>query len=437
MKPATGRRSGEGDGRRGSWFMVQVGGMSTAGEIDIQMPEVDFGADPVIDMAERLVELEARGEPVVRIRFKGAPAWLVVGHETSSAVLRNDAEIPAGFYFRRELDTLGHTLLQMEGEEHRLYKALLSKPFSPANVKRLLDSVLVPTADELIDQFGDRRELDLNAEYTRRYGFNVISRLLGIPVPRDREEELIEMVGDLIQIREANTPAEIRRSRAYAAVERTNLLLRPLLEARRRHPQDDVLSYLVQAEVSGAPLADDHILDLIRSIYLAGADSTGMMLGNIMGFILSRPDLNRQLLDEPHRRAAVIDEVLRLEPVTGLLTRRAVGDTMIAGTMIPDGDLILVDVPGSNRSGQHFAARGQLALEGHNRNAALTFGLGSHLCLGMHLARAELAVSVDRLLDRLPGLRLAGELGRPAGTTFRAIHEGVPVRFDDIVPASN
>jgi len=403
----------------------------------IAMPEVDFGFDLVEDMAERLVVLAKRGEPVVRVLYKGEPAWLVVGYENVASVLANDAQIPAGAYFRRELDTLGHTLLQMEGDEHRVYKAAMSQPFAASAIRRRVQNLLLPLADKIIDDFGDRRELDLNESYGRRYGFNVISKLLGIPVPESQERELMDMVVALIQIKGPNTPPELRRARALAAVERTNDLLTPVIAARRSERRDDMISYLIDADIGGHSLSDDEIMDFIRSIYLAGADSTGLMLGNIMTVVLSHPGLKDKLLASPEKRIAAIDEIIRLEPVTGLLTRTAIKDTVVAGTTIPAGSQILLDVPGANRNSNAFANPEALSLERPRRTVSLSFGSGIHFCLGHHLAREELRVSVHRLLDRLPGLGLAGERGRPGGTTFRCIPQGVIVRFDRILSSAH
>jgi cytochrome P450 len=404
--------------------------------IDLAMPEVDFGAELVEDMAERLLELERRGPPVVRVRYKGNVAWLVLGYTNITAVLLDDLRVPGAAYFRRELDTLGNTLLQMQGQEHRDHKAVMSQPFSSTAVRRHIDRTLLPIADELIDDFGERREIDLNEVYGRRYGFNVISRLLGIPVPKGREQELMDNVVALIQIKEPNTPADARRARARQAVERSNEMLRPVLEQRRTERRDDMISYLLDTPIDGRRLSDDEVLDFIRSIYLAGADTTGLMLGNIVSAILSYPGLKQTLLQHPEKRRAAINELMRLEAVTGLMTRVAVTDTLVAGTNIPAGAQILLGVPGANRSESQFPNATTFSTDRPARDKTLTFGAGIHHCLGQHLAKEELRVSVNRLLDRLPGLRLVGRPGRPGGTLFRFIPEGVRVTFDSIRPAA-
>jgi cytochrome P450 len=403
---------------------------------DLAMPEVDFGAELVEDMAERLLELERRGQPVVRVRYKGGVAWLVLGYANITAVLLDDQRVPGAAYFRRELDTLGNTLLQMQGREHRDHKAVMSQPFSPLAVRRHIDRTLLPIADQLIDEFGNRREIDLNEVYGRRYGFKVISNLLGIPVAKEREQELMDNVVALIQIKEPNTPAEVRRARALQAVESSNEMLRPVLQQRRAYRRDDMISYLLDTPINGRKLSDEELLDFIRSIYLAGADTTGLMLGNVISAILSYPGLKETLIQHPEKRRAAINELMRLEAVTGLMTRVAVTDTVVGGTTIPAGAQILLGIPGANRSESQFQNAMTFSMDRPARDKTLTFGAGIHHCLGHHLAREELRVCVNRLLDRLPGLRLIGKPGRPGGTLFRFIPEGVRVTFDSIRPAA-
>jgi cytochrome P450 len=399
------------------------------------MPEVDFGYDPLEDMAERVLALEMSGEAVVRVRYKGDDAWLVLGYDNISNLLRNDVEVPASVYFRRELDTLGNTLLQMEGDEHRAYKTRMNQWFSAGKVRSLADRILLPVIDQIIDDLGDRREVLLNVAVSRRLGFNVISRLLGVPVPREKESDVQEMISDLIQIKDPNSPYEVRRQIALAAAERTNVMLRPILAQRRARREDDIISYLIDLDVDGYTLTDNEILDHVRAIYLAGADSTGLMLGNIMSAILSRADLLDRMLTDRGSRRPIIEDLMRLEAVTGLMTRVAVKDMVVGGVEIPKGGQILLGVPGANRDTRHFPSPNEVRLDRPQRNSTLSFGAGAHFCLGHHLAKEELRLAINRLLDRLSCLRLVGVAEKPTGSLFRFVADGVPVRFDDILPA--
>lgn len=405
--------------------------------VPLVMPEIDFGWELVEDMPARLVELEKQGHFVSRIRYKGGTAWLIVGYDNVSGLLRNEAEVPAAPFFKKTFQTLGTSLFFMEGDEHRRYKTAIGKRFSPMAVRQQIEKLLVPVADDIIDDFGSAREVDISTAYGRRYGFNVISHLLGIPVPRDQEEHLTELITHLNQLQMPNDAPEAAYNRAKAAVAESNEMIRPLVIARRAEPKDDLISYFVGLELDGHALTDDEILDIIRSIYLAGADSTGFMMGNILNYVLSRPELKQTLLDHPEKRMAAIDELLRVESIVGLVARVTSKDTVVAGTTIPADSLVLVGIPGANLSEKHFPDPSTFSLERPARSQQLSFGAGVHMCLGNHLAREEMRVSLDRLLDRLPGLRIAKDPGRPGGTLFRFLQNGLTVAFDDILPAKD
>jgi cytochrome P450 len=400
------------------------------------MPEINFGTDPQEDMASCLLELEKLGEPVVRIRYKDEIGWLVLGHDNISEILRDDVRIPAATHFKVELDTLGHTLFHMEGAEHRTYKNAFNKRFSPSAVRQFAEGRLVGIIDGLIDDFGDVRELELNHAFSRRLGFAVVSALLGVPVPPESEEEVMEMITGLNQLLDQKSTIEQRREISRRAVERANRYLQPVLAERRRERRDDLISYFVDLEIDGRLMGDEEILDHIRGIYQAGADSTGLTLGNVMNEILARPGLYDRLMSDRHVRRPIIEELTRLQGITGLLTRRTNADTPFRNRMIPRGALILLGVPGANRDPVHFPMPETLALDRPPRNMTFTFGAGMHFCLGFHLAREEIRISVDRLLDRLVNLRLATPPYRPAGNLFRFVQQGVHIRFDELLPAA-
>jgi cytochrome P450 len=150
------------------------------------MPDVDFAADPVHDLEERLATLRERCGRIAPVRWKGETAWVVLRYADVAKCIGDDEYIPAAPEYRRNWDTQGAQPLKLERAEHRASRGVLEVPFKPAAVRKMIDSLLVPLADRLIDEFGDRREADLVHDYTRRYTFLVMSTILGIPV--DEEE---------------------------------------------------------------------------------------------------------------------------------------------------------------------------------------------------------------------------------------------------------
>ena len=114
--------------------------------------------------------LQDAGERVVPVRYLGATAWLILRHEDVGRAFRDNIRFPASAAnLRYSLPVQGKTLLCMDGEEHRIHRALVAEAFQPKAVQAHVASLLRPLANELIDAFGARRELDLVAAYCHRY----------------------------------------------------------------------------------------------------------------------------------------------------------------------------------------------------------------------------------------------------------------------------
>lgn len=398
------------------------------------MPEVDFAADPMNDLEERLATLGANGRRIAPIKWKGETAWVVMRYQDVYKGMSDDDYIPAFPEYRRNWDTQGAQPLKDHGDEHRASRTLLEQPFKIGKVRGMIENMLVPLADRLIDDFGDRREVDLTHAYTRRYTFMVMSILLGIPVDPENEERLITLVYALLQgghIVGSDTP-EARRAASLAAVAELNDYLRPTIEARRKDPKDDIISYLLASEMNGGPLAETVLYDYVRFLYPAGAETTHLTMGRMMKNVISDPALRDRLIANPKDRAAVVEETLRFTPAANLVPRTLERDTLICDETIPAGSTVLFSVTTGNRDPEMFPHPEQFDID-QKRKPLLSFGMGPHFCLGSHLARAELLVSLGRLIERLPGLRLAETPPEPVGAVFRWL-PALNVKFDEILP---
>ena len=398
------------------------------------MPEVDFAADPMHDLEDRLKELGKDGRRIAPIKWKGETAWVVLRYQDVFKGMSDDDYIPAFPEYRRNWDTQGAQPLKDHGAEHKASRGLLEQPFKPGKVRAMIEDMMVPLADRLINDFGDRREVDLTSDYTRRYTFMVMSILLGIPVDHENEERLITLVYALLQgghIVGDDTP-ENRRKASLAAVAELNDFLRPIIEARRKEPKDDIISYLLASELNGGPLAEEVLYDYVRFLYPAGAETTHLTMGRMMKNVLSDLELRDRLIAHPEERNAVVDETLRFTPAANLVPRTLERDTMICDVDVPAGSTVLFSVTTGNRDPDMFPNPEQFD-PGQKRKPLLSFGMGPHFCLGSHLAKAELQVSLSRLLERLPGLRLAETPPEPMGAVFRWLPQ-LKVQFDDILP---
>jgi cytochrome P450 len=318
----------------------------------------------------------------------------------------------------------------MEGEEHRIKRALVSGAFLPAAVRQQTEQLLRPLANRLIDGFdrfkrtGSRCELDLVEEFCHRYPLQVITGMLGIPA--DDEQQLIAWIHGLFQY-----PWDpVGALRAKAAI--TEYLL-PIVRARRAQPQNDVISLLCGAEVEGHRLDDEDILAFVRLLFPAGADTTYLTLGSMMNAVLGDAAISQQLIAQPALIPAAVEESLRLFGTVCLLPRYTETGLQLGDVEIPPHSTVLFGSAPADRDAAVYPDPQRFDIGRQPRHLA-TFGGGPHFCLGTHLARAELCIALELLLQRLPGLRLRDGMVPATNAVLRGVRQ-LPVVFDTVLPA--
>jgi cytochrome P450 len=393
--------------------------------VDHVLPDIDFGRDALPQLEAQLAALIAAGERVVPVRYLGGTAWLILRHEDVGRAFRDPRQFPAAAAnLRYSLPVQGRTLLCMEGEEHRIHRALVADAFQPRAVQGLLGAVLRPLAHELIDGFGARGELDLVAAYCHRYPLRVIARLLGIPAAD--EEQLFAWVRGLFDY-------PFNPQAAITARDEVNAFLLPLIHARRRAPRADLISRLASAQVEAHSLSDEDILSFVKLLFPAGADTTYLTMGSMMNAVLGDEALRARLQREPARIADAVEESVRLYGAVGLLPRYTESGARVGGVDIPPDSWVLFGVRSAGRDAAQYADPERFELTRHAQRL-VSFGGMPHFCLGVHLAKAELATSLELLLARLPGLRLAQGPMPQSSAVLRGVRR-LPVAFDALLPA--
>jgi len=389
------------------------------------LPEVDFGTDELPDLELRLAALRAAGHRALPVRYLGGTAWLLLRHEDVGRAFRDPAHFPAAAAnLRYSLPVQGRTLLCMEGEEHRIHRALVAAAFQPQAVRAHAERLLRPLANELIDAFGARRELDLVEDYCHRFPLRVIAGLLGIPA--QNEAQLFAWVRGLFDY-------PFHPQAALAARDEVNAFLLPLIQARRLAPREDLISHLARAEVEGHTLSDEDILSFVKLLFPAGADTTYLTLGSLMNAVLSDPELAGRVRAEAQLIPGVVEEAVRLYGAVGLLPRYTVTGATVGEVQIPPDSWVLFGVRSANRDQEQYPDAERFDPQRHAQRQ-VTFGGMPHFCLGVHLAKAELALSLELLLARLPGLRLASGAMPQSYAVLRGVRR-LPVAFDVLLPA--
>ena len=401
--------------------------MNTAAALtpDHAFPHLDFGRDAIADLDELMASLQSQGRRVVPVRYLGATAWLLLRHEDVARAFRDNRHFPASAAHRRySLPVQGRTLLCMDGEEHRIHRALVADAFQPQAVRARIASLLKPLAHELIDAFGSRRELDLVAEFCHRYPLRVITRLLGIPL--GNEPQLFEWVQGLFDY--PFDPAH-----ALKSADEIGRFLLPIIHARRVQPREDLISRLALAEVEGQRLSDEDILAFVKLLFPAGADTTYLTLGSMMNAVLGDERLAARLRADTSLIPAAVEESLRLFGAVCLLPRYTETGARVGDVDIPPDSWLLFGVRPAGRDAAVYPDPERFDL-GRHPQRLVTFGGMPHFCLGVHLARAELCTSLELLLARLPGLRLREGPTPERFAVLRGVHR-LPVEFDDVLPA--
>lgn len=388
-------------------------------------PDIDFGNADLPDLHERLNKLRDAGERVIKVIFNQEPAWMILNHADVSAAYLDEERMPGSAAYQLHSEpVMGRMMLAMDGDEHRVNRLLISKAFLPKAIRELAESMLYPLAHEFVDGFAGRTELDIVEDYAHKYPFSVITRMLGIPT--DNHEQMIYWANGLFSF--LNDPEKARRITA----EFTEFLT-TVVRARREQPQDDLISQLVQAEAEGQRLSDEEVFSFIRLLFPAGADTTFHAIGSMMLHTLSQPGLRDHLLAHPEDRDKAVDETLRLDGTIALQSRYTKNAVNVAGTDIPANSWMLYGIGPANRDPEMFTNPDKFDLQ-RAPGKPLTFGKGPHFCLGSHLAKAEMRASLDVLLERLQGLRLAADSKPEITHTVLRGPRQLAVEFDAVLP---
>ena len=366
----------------------------------------------VITLADILTEpaivegLRERG-PIHRVALPdGTPVWAVIGYDEAVAALSDPrlsvaamtaaGVIDSGKLTPAQRDGLLRGLTSTDPPDHTRLRRLVSSAFAARQVGTMRPWISSLT-ETLIDDFAPAGRVELMSQLALPLPMLVISELLGIPEadrPQFREwsRELISGMG---------TP-DFALDSALEFLD----FLRKLCSDKREHPDDGLISALIQAREDGQALSEDELTSMVFLMVIAGHDTTVGLIGNGVYLLMNNPEQLDALRTDPSRLPAAIEEFLRLEsPVPFGTFRAAVDSFEIAGTPITAGDLVLISLQSANLSPAQFTDPQRLD-PGRSQGRHLAFGQGIHYCLGAPLARLEAEAAIGALLRRFPALRL-------------------------------
>jgi cytochrome P450 PksS len=318
----------------------------------------------------------------------------------SSDVMRNDPMGRLRWLIPKPLRLLTETMATKDDPEHQRLRRLVHKAFTPKLVAGLTDDITT-IARELTEQLAQARDVDLVSDFAVPFPLTVIARLLGV---KDHElEEFHHLCLKLTASSAAGSRGLVGMVRAAAKL---TAFFERLADARRRDPDDGLISQLVRATDGGDKLSDREAIAMIFLLLLAGHDTTSNLIGNSVVALLDHPDQLARLRAEPDLIDCGIEELLRFTaPVAVGAPRVALEDVDIAGTRITKGSRVFGMLISANRDESVFADADELDLT-RAPNKHLAFASGNHYCLGHHLARLEGRIAITQLLERFDNLEI-------------------------------
>ena len=364
--------------------------------------------------------------PVIKTdaSMMGTPEWAsyqVTRWDDVEGVLRDGQTFSSSINAEHIGQYMGELILAMDGKEHRAYRNLVAHAFRASQLEQWGATAIEPAITEFLDEIAPLGRADLVRDITSRYPVRVICAIVGVPV---EDSQQFHQWSEQINTGPLNPEAGMAASRAMREY------LEPLVAARREAPEGDLLSDLVHAEVDGERLTDEKIYGFLRLLLPAGAETTFRVMGNALAALLDQPGVMARVAADRELIPALIEETLRWESSVTQVSRVATTDTEVAGCPIPAGSPIGVITASANHDASRYEHAEEFDLDRSAQNH-MAFGTGQHQCLGMHLARLELRVGLNAILDRLPNLRLDPEADPLLieGLAFRG-PVALPVVFD-------
>ena len=377
----------------------------------------DFARDPYPAYA-----VERASEPVQATPFG---PWIVFTHEESTRLLR---DVTLSVDVRKAVELIGEdprnrtrlraeifpdsepredtSILNIDPPDHTRLRKLVSSVFTPRRVADLRP-VVQRIVDEHLDAVADREQFDLIADLAFPLPFTVISEMLGMP-DSDRDQ-LREWSHTLVRILDFTIgPDELRE--CVIAGENMRAHIAEVIEWKRRNPGDDLLTALIRAEDDGDVLSDVELLDQVNVLFIAGHETTVNLIGNGTWALLQHPEQLALLRDDPTVESTAIDELLRFDSPVQMSRRIALEPIEVGGHHIEAGTFVLTSLGSANRDEAVFGpTAAELDLRRVDAARHLSFGSGTHHCLGASLARLEGIVAITSLVRRFPMVRAVGE----------------------------
>lgn len=337
----------------------------------------------------------------------------ILSYELAREILRdNRFRMPPGITLAAQgitsgplYDKLMSSLLGLDGPPHTRLRKLVSRAFTPRATARLQDTIN-EVVNGLIDQVIDAGRCDIVADIARPYPTPIMCALIGAP-PADWQL-FSQWTDEVFKAFSFQTDANFDEAAILRAWSELDAYVDDMVDARRNHLTDDLLSELIRAESDGDRLNLDELRMLVAGFLMAGTDTTRNQLAASVQMLCEHPDQWAKLGDQPELAMQAVEESMRHSPAVCIAPRAATEDVEFAGYTFPAGTFVLVNTFAANRDPAIYDDADRFDIARQDLPAILTFGGGAHYCLGANLARRELADALAILTRRLAAPRRVG-----------------------------
>ncbi len=344
--------------------------------------------------------------------------WLVTRFEDVRAVDLDPATFTAETDPSTLNRTMGRNMLGSEGAEQRWIRSVVEPPFRPREVEERTQGMIPTLAHELIDAFADRGRADLFTEFCDPMSVRSLRFMLGMDeIPW--EDLLRWNQGVMTGLANFEGDAGKQRVADVASAELGEAVER-ILSRLEREPDGSVLAWMLRDERDGRRLSRQQIVANTKLMLSGGLQEPRDLIALAVYALGSHPEQLDAVREDRGLVKAAVEETLRWAGPVGTSTRQTTRDTELAGVALPAGSLIGAVLSSANRDPRRWTDPDRFDVR-RKEGAHLAFATGTHFCLGAWFGRHLARVSLDILLDRLPGLSLDPD--RPVelrGWEFRA-----------------
>jgi cytochrome P450 len=373
--------------------------------------------------------------PIYRRLREEAPAWwsekrgfwALSRHADVFAALKDPARFSSrhgltlekGFE-DRAIEVFG--MLALDPPRHDRHRELVSKGFTPRRVAEL-EPRIAAIVDRRLDAVAPRGRCDFIADVAALIPMDVISELMGIP---EADREPLRRLSDTVVHREEGSTSVSARS-MQASLELRAYFAGWVADAKRRD-REDLTATILRAEIDGERLSEQEVIGFLFLLVVAGHETTTHLLGNALYWLWRHPEERARVAADPALVPGWVDETLRFDTVTHGVARTLAADVRLHGRTLREGDRAMLLLASANRDERVFADPDVFDVR-RDTSGLLSFGTGTHYCLGANLARLEARLALARALERIGDFEIdeAG-LRRVRSSTVRGF-QALPLAF--------